>query len=50
MLFDTLNDEHSDNNVDNDQEGNTECVAALLAVGANVRAVNARGQVVRLQT
>ena len=28
------------------EEGNTECVAALLAVGANVRAVNARGQVV----
>ena len=28
-----------------DQEGNTECVAALLGVGANVRAVNARGQV-----
>ena len=27
------------------EEGNTECVAALLAVGANVRAVNARGQV-----
>ena len=34
------------NEVDGVQEGNTECAAALLAVGANVRAVNARGQVV----